>query len=205
VKFRESVLPGVYYVEPEPRRESAAGQSRLFCARSFSERGLDARVGQSTIVKTQKRGTIRGMHLLRGDARLVRCINGRIFHVVIDLREDSQAYAKWEGVVLREEDDRSIYVPPGVAHGFQSLTNDVVLLVQHAGQHAENGMCGVRYDDPRFSISWPVPDATLSPRDLSFAPFEPGQVVPLLDIPTSFAPPSRRSFTPRTYPGAEPQ
>ncbi len=199
MKFRESKLAGAFFVEPEPRRDGAAGQTRLFCARSFTERGLDARVGQSAIVRVGKRGTIRGMHLERGETKLVRCVTGKVFHVMIDLRVDSPTFTKWEGTILKEEDDRAIYMPPGIAHGYQALTNDVTLLVHLSGHYGDSGVFGVRYDDPNFAISWPIAEAAVSPRDAAFPPFDPEKLRALLSS-ASRIPPGRPSILALDYP-----
>ncbi len=189
MKFRESGISGAFFVAGDPRRDGTAGQTRLFCARSFSERGLDARVGHSSIGRVSRRGTLRGMHMERGETKLVRCLAGKIFHVLIDLRESSRTFCKWEGSILKEDDDRAVYVPPGIAFGFQALTSDVVVLTQLSGP-GDGGVFGVRWDDPTFGISWPIAEAIVSQRDASFARFEREQLAAILASTSKLPPPS---------------
>ena len=179
MKFRESGINGAFFVAGDPRRDGTTGQTRLFCARSFLEHGLDARVGHSAIGRVTRRGTLRGMHMERGETKLVRCLAGKIFHVLIDLRESSRTFGKWEGSILKEDDERAVYVPPGIAYGFQALTSDVVLLTQLSGP-GDGGVFGVRWDDPYFGISWPISEAVVSQRDAAFAPFEREQLAAML-------------------------
>lgn len=188
MKFRESGISGAFFVGADPRRDGMGGQTRLFCARSFSEHGLDARVGNSSIGRVSRRGTLRGMHMERGETKLVRCLTGKVFHVLIDLRESSRTFGKWEGSILKEDDDRAVYVPPGIAHGFQALTSDVVLLTQLSGP-GDGGVFGVRWDDPQFGISWPISEPIVSQRDASFAPFEREQLAALLASTNKLPPP----------------
>ncbi len=176
MRFRETSIKGAYVVEAEPRRDGRGSQTRAYCSRSFAERGLDARVSQCSVSRTAKRSTIRGMHLARApfeEAKLVRCLTGKIFDVILDLREDSSTFGRWEGFILREDDDRSIYVPNGVAHGFQTLSNDVVMYYQMTTAVSPECSWGVRFDDPYFGISWPLPNPIVSQRDRDFAFFRP--------------------------------
>ncbi len=168
MRFRELSIPGAFVVEGDPRRDGRGSFARAFCAREFAERGLDVRVSQCSVSRTAQKATIRGMHYQRPpheEAKLVRCLAGKVWDVILDLREGSPAFGRWEGIMLSEDADRAMYIPPGVAHGFQTMTEDVVLYYQMSAPHALEASAGVRWDDPYFGISWPIPNPVLSPRD----------------------------------------
>ena len=118
---------------------------------------------------TQRRGTLRGLHLQRAPAqehKLVRCLRGRVFDVVADLRRGSPSHGRWFGVELDEQLPLALWVPPGGAHGFQALSDDAQLLYQHSAAYAPALEGGVRYDDPTLAIRWPLPVSLVSERDL---------------------------------------
>lgn len=196
MKFRETSIKGAFVVESDPRRDGRGPQTRAYCARSFAERGLDARVAQCSVARASKRSTIRGMHVARTafeESKLVRCLTGKVFDVILDLREDSATFGRWEGFILQEEDDRAMFLPPGVAHGFQALSNDVVLYQQMSAAVPPDGTWGVRWDDPCFSISWPLQNPIVSQRDRDFALFHPTRDS---GIVTRGAPKDGRSLVP---------
>lgn len=161
-------IEGAFVIEGEPHWDARGSFARAFCAETFAARGLDARVAQTSVSRTSRRGTIRGMHLQRApheEAKLVRCLGGEVWDVLLDLREGSPTFGRWEAVVLDAARERAVYIPPGVAHGFQALTDDAILYYQMSVPHAPEAAWGVRYDDPEFGIDWPIAKAILSPKD----------------------------------------
>ena len=123
---------------------------------------------------TRLRGTLRGMHFQAApdeETKIVRCIRGAIHDVLLDLRPGSPAYLRWEAFELSAENRGSLYVPKGVAHGFQTLTDDTELLYQISAFQAPASARGVRWNEPAFGISWPVPDPILSDRDREYLDF----------------------------------
>lgn len=171
MRFRELSIPGAFVIEGDPRRDNRGSFARTFCAREFRERGLDVRVAQCNVSRTANKGTIRGMHFQRApheEAKLIRCLKGKVWDVLLDLREDSSGFGRWEAIVLHEDSDRAMYVPAGVAHGFQTMSDEVLLHYQMSLPYAPEASTGVRWDDPYFGISWPLPNATISAKDRNF-------------------------------------
>ncbi len=171
--FRETSLGGVFVVEPEPREDERGSFARVFCAREFAARGLPMPVAQSSYSFNRTRGTLRGMHLQRpphAESKLVSCIRGAAYDVALDLREGSPTFGRWAAFELVER-GAMVFLPPGVAHGFQTLEDETVLLYQISAEHSPDHSVGVRFDDPAFGIAWPLPCAVVSARDLAFAPW----------------------------------
>jgi dTDP-4-dehydrorhamnose 3,5-epimerase len=174
VKIRETGLTGLSVVEIEPRRDERGYFARVFCAREFPAAGLPDRFVQSSLSVSTRKGTVRGMHFQRApskEGKLVTCIRGRIFDVAVDLRPDSPTYCQWAGFELSEETKNLLYVPPGMAHGFQTLEDDVVVSYQMTDFHQPELSDGVRWDDPAFAIRWPLAATVVSERDRSLPDF----------------------------------
>lgn len=150
------------------------GDARGSFARWFCEEELAAVLGGSRIVQvnnsvTAEPGSVRGMHFQHAphaEKKLIRCLAGRVFDVVLDLRAGSPTFLQWRGVELAAADDRALLIPEGCAHGFQVLEEGASLLYLHTAAYAPHAEGGVRHDDPRAAIAWPLPPRNLSPRDL---------------------------------------
>lgn len=168
--FTPTALGGATIVEIE-RLEDARGHfARTFCEREFAARGLAARMVQSNTSFTRRAGTLRGMHFQaapHAEDKLVRCTRGAIWDAIIDLRPQSPTYCRWIGVELSESNGRMLVVPQGFAHGYVTLTDDVVVDYQISEFFAPEAARGVRHDDPAFGIAWPVPVRSMSERDAS--------------------------------------
>jgi len=176
MKFLQSPLPGVWVIEHDLLRDERGWFARSFDADEFRARGLALDIVQCNGSFTASRGTLRGMHYQaapHGEPKLVRCVRGAAFHVALDLRPDSPAYCGWHGVELSSANLRALYMPPGVAHGFQTLVDGCEAFYQMGRRYVPEAARGVRWDDPAFAICWPpVADGEtriLSPRDRSFA------------------------------------
>lgn len=144
--------------------------SRFFCGQELSDFGIGT-VAQINHTMTQAKGTIRGMHFQRAphdEAKFVSCLQGKIFDVAIDLRPASPTYLKWHGEILSKENARSLLIPAGFAHGFQTLSPDCELIYLHDKPHAPNAEEGLHPLDPAINVLWPLPVAQLSGRDKSF-------------------------------------
>jgi len=172
-------LPGVWLLELDVHRDERGWFARTFDAQELAAAGLQMTVVQCNASFTPRRGTLRGMHYQaapHGESKLVRCARGAAFHVALDLRRTSPAYRRWHGVELRATEPRMLYLPRGVAHGFQTLEDDCEVIYQMDQPYVPEAAHGVRWDDPAFAIGWPdVPDGcvrTLSERDRSFADWE---------------------------------
>lgn len=161
-------LTGLWVIETETRGDERGRFTRLFCSEQFAAIRPELRFVQSNLSYTSKRGTVRGMHFQRPpaqEAKLVRCLRGRVFDVTVDLRLGSPTFGRWHSVELSSDNERQIFIPEGCAHGFQALSDDVELLYQHTAAYASDYEDGVRYDDPTLAIAWPLPVTVLSERD----------------------------------------
>jgi dTDP-4-dehydrorhamnose 3,5-epimerase len=166
--FESTPLPDVWRVRSAPQADARGCFTRLYCAEAFDAVMPGLCFVQANLSLTRRRGTLRGLHLLREPAqeyKLVRCLRGRVFDVAADLRRGSGSYGRWFGLELNEREPLALLIPPGVAHGFQALSDDVQLLYQHSAAHVPALEGGVRHDDPLLSIRWPLPVTLLSERD----------------------------------------
>lgn len=175
MKITETPLGGAFTVKPDLIEDDRGFFARSFCQHEFQAAGLDPIVAQCNISFNRKRGTLRGMHYqIRPyeEAKLVRCTRGAIFDVIVDIREGSSTRFNWFGVELNAENHLALYIPAGFAHGFQTLADDSEVLYQMSEfYHAESAR-GLRWDDPRVGISWPVADPVMSPRDSAYPPLQ---------------------------------
>ncbi len=174
--FSETTLPGVYVLEVERREDARGFFARTCCRDEFMRHGLPPAFVQSSVSFNRRRGTLRGMHFQRSpraEGKLVRCTRGVMYDVVVDLRKDSRTFRRWIAIELSEDSRRSVYVPPGCAHGFQTLTDDVEVLYSMTEPYAPELADGVRWDDPAFGIHWPLQPPILSDRDATFPGFLP--------------------------------
>jgi dTDP-4-dehydrorhamnose 3,5-epimerase len=176
MKFESTAIPGVWLIELERREDSRGSFARAFCEREFSAHGLLTRFPQCNLSENQQRGTLRGMHFQnepKPEVKLVRCVRGSVYDVVLDLRRDSPAYCQWIGIELTAENGRSLYIPAGVAHGFQTL-EDNTALYYHMGEFYEPAVAaGVRWNDPAFHIDWPIAEPVLSDKDAAYPDYRP--------------------------------
>lgn len=164
---------GAAVVRTTVREDERGSFSRTWCATTFSQAGIDFSPVQANRSVTRGAGTIRGMHLQRPprpDAKLVRCTRGQIFDVVVDLRPNSPDWGAWHSVELAGDGNLMVYVPPGFAHGFQTLSDDVHIEYLMGAEYEARLYSGFRYDDPLVSIRWPLPVTCISQQDLSWAP-----------------------------------
>lgn len=169
MKFSETRIGGAFLVDLEPIEDERGFFARSWCSREFQEMGLDHRLAQCSISFNKKRGTLRGMHYQtepHAEGKLVRCTAGEIFDVIVDLRPGSPTFKDWVSVVMSAENRRMIYVPPGVAHGFQSLVDATEVFYQVSEAYRSELARSVRWNDPAFGIEWPQIEArVISERD----------------------------------------
>ncbi len=174
--FTKTELPGATIVDLERRQDPRGFFARTYCEREFAEHGLPSRMVQTNVSLTRNAGTLRGMHFQRAphaEDKLVRCMRGAIWDAIVDLRPDSPSYCKWIGVELSEENCRMLLVPKGFAHGFVTLTDDVIVTYQVSEFYTPGAESGVRWDDPAFGIRWPVTVTGSSDKDRSWPDFFP--------------------------------
>lgn len=166
--FKETGLKGAYLIEIEALEDERGFFARTFCRREFRKRGLNSAIAQCSISYNACRGTLRGMHYQEAphaEAKLVQCMRGAIYDVIIDLRPESPTCCGWYAVELSAENGRLLYLPEGFAHGFQTLTNDTAVYYQISEFYAPQSARGVRWNDPAFGINWPLPDPIISEKD----------------------------------------
>lgn len=169
--FRGTDLAGAFLVELDRREDERGYFARSFCVKEFAAHGLPTAVIQCNVSFNHLCGTVRGMHFQRAplaEAKLVRCTRGAIYDVIVDLRQESPTYCRWYGAELTEENGSALFIPEGFAHGFQTLAESSEVFYQmftgYSAEHAD----GVRWDDPAFGISWPLPVSAIAERDRTF-------------------------------------
>lgn len=172
--FRSTPIEGVVLIEGEPRHDERGSFERAFCVETFAGAGIQCAVRQTSISTNPIAGTLRGMHYNKapfGEAKLVRCVAGSIFDVVVDLRPDSLTFKAWHGVELTSTNNRSLYIPSGIAHGFLSLVGNSVVYYMMDADHQPSASAGVRWNDPTFAVEWPSNPTVISPRDDAYPDF----------------------------------
>jgi len=175
MKFIETKLEGVYQIEPERLEDERGFFARTFCREEFEAHGLNPNVAQCNISSNNKKGTLRGMHYQIApyeEVKLVSCIRGAVYDVIIDLRQDSSTYCQWFAVELSAENYKILYVPECCAHGFQTLEDNTAVFYQMSEFYHPECARGVRWDDPAFEVSWPLLEPILlANKDRSFKDF----------------------------------
>jgi dTDP-4-dehydrorhamnose 3,5-epimerase len=174
VRFVRLGIPGAFLIELEPLADERGFFARSYCEREFRDAGLADRLVQTSLSWNPKRGTLRGLHYQappREEAKLVRCTRGRIYDLILDLREASHIYRQHLAIELSADERTAVYVPPGVAHGFLTLTDDCEVHYAMSAEHDPSAARGVRWDDPAFGIVLPEPVRVISPRDAGYADF----------------------------------
>jgi dTDP-4-dehydrorhamnose 3,5-epimerase len=171
--FHETPIGGVWVIEVEPVRDERGMFARTFDADELEARGLSAGIVQCSTSYNARAATLRGLHYQadpHGEHKLVRCTAGAVYDVLVDLRADSPTHRRWHSVELSGENRRAVYIPRGVAHGFQTLVDGSEMLYMMDTRYEPSSSRGVRWDDPSFGIEWPDPqgERTISERDLSF-------------------------------------
>ncbi len=175
--FHKLKLEGAYRIDLEPREDERGFFARAWCQRELAEHGLETRVVQSNLSYNRHKGTLRGMHYQappHEEVKLVRCIRGSIFDVILDLRPDSPTYLQWVGVELTAANRQMLYVPRGFAHGFQTLEDDTEVFYHVSEFYHPEAERGVRWNDPQFAIQWPaVEKRIISPKDQNWPDYVP--------------------------------
>jgi dTDP-4-dehydrorhamnose 3,5-epimerase len=177
MRFSQTPLADTWVVELAPIADDRGWFARTFDAEEFAAHGLNPSMVQCNASFNSSRDTLRGMHYQadpHGESKLVRCVRGAIFDVAVDLRENSATLRGWHGVELSAENRRAFYIPAGLAHGFQTLTDDTEVIYQMGHHYVPEAARGVRWDDPAFGIKWPEPDGEriISEKDRSYPNFE---------------------------------
>jgi dTDP-4-dehydrorhamnose 3,5-epimerase len=174
MRFEPLPLVGAFGVHQERQDDARGWFARTFCRDAFAAHGLIGDFVQCSASFNTRRGTLRGMHFQRAphaETKLIRCTRGAVFDVLLDLRPRSATFCGWHAAELSDANGAAVYVPAGVAHGFQSLTDASEVLYQIAERYTPEASAGVRWDDPAFGIDWPIRPPILSERDAGFGDF----------------------------------
>ena len=173
--FTEAALPGVWLIEIELMSDERGHFARSFCHDAFRDHGIETEFVQSSVSFNTRIGTLRGLHFQSAPAaegKLVRCTRGAIFDVVLDLRPHSPTYLRWQSFELTAVNTAAVFVPPGLAHGFQTLADETEVFYQMTTRYTPALASGVRWNDSAFGITWPIAHPTLSARDAHYPDFQ---------------------------------
>jgi dTDP-4-dehydrorhamnose 3,5-epimerase len=173
--FKKTKLAGVVEVHLDPRSDERGFFARSWCEREFAANGLNPRLVQCNVSFNASKGTLRGMHYQADpypEAKLVRCTQGTIFDLAVDLRPDSGTFKQWFGTTLSAENRHMLYIPEGCAHGFLTLTDNAEVFYQMSEFYQPESARGVRFDDSAFQIVWPEKIERISERDRTYPDFK---------------------------------
>ncbi len=175
--FRELEIPGAFIVEPVAMEDDRGFFARVFDNDEFALHGLGTTFEQWSISVNARAGTLRGMHFQtdpHAEAKLVRCTRGALYDVLVDLRPGSPTFKRWVAGELTADNRLWLYIPEGLAHGYQTLQDDTEVFYAISETHAPEAASGVRWDDPAFAIDWPPADElVMSDKDRSWPDFRP--------------------------------
>src|SRR5881394_770513 len=168
MKFSPASLAGVWIIDPVLREDERGFLARTYCENEFAAHKLNTYWPQCNLTLTRKRGMIRGLHYQaepKPEIKLIRCAAGAVFDVLVDVRRSSPAFGRWEAFELTAQNRRLLYVPGGIAHGFQCLTDNCELFYQMSEFYVPDLARGLRWNDSQIGIRWPIDEAKLSERD----------------------------------------
>jgi dTDP-4-dehydrorhamnose 3,5-epimerase len=169
--FQKTKIPGVILVKPHLQEDERGFFTRTWCEEEFEEQGLYPVLKQCSISFNHLRGTLRGMHLQaepHGECKLIRCQTGAIYDVALDLRPHSPTYLQWEAFEISAQNRHLLYLPKGIAHGFQTLQDATEVFYQISEFYYPALAQGYRYDDPTFGIKWPIDVTSISQKDMQY-------------------------------------
>ncbi len=173
--FEPLEIPGAQRLRLSRHADERGFFARVYCNDEFSAHGLERTCVQASLSYNKKKGTVRGLHFQwppSREAKLVRCIRGSIFDVLLDLRPDSPGFLRHVALQLDDVEKDAVYIPPGIAHGFQTLSDDTEVLYQMSDVFAPELSTGVLWNDSAFGIEWPLPVSLISERDAKAEPFD---------------------------------
>ena len=177
--FTETPLRGAFVIEPEPLEDARGLFARTWCRRELEARGLETGIAQCSTSFNKKKGTLRGMHYQVtpfAETKIVRCTRGALYDVIIDLRPESPTFTRHFAIVLSAENRKMLYVPTGLAHGFQTLEDATEIFYQISEFYSPEHSRGVRWNDPIFGIAWPDDERTIVDRDRNCPDFDPARI-----------------------------
>ena len=171
MRYKETEIKGLIVIEVEPFQDHRGKFYRVYCKNELKKIEYNKELVQINQSLTNKKGTIRGMHFQyppKAETKIIKCLKGSIFDVVIDLRNKSPTFLKWHSENLTADNMKMLYLPEGFAHGFQTLEDNSELLYFHTESYSPDYESGIRYDDPKIGIKWPLEIVDISERDRGF-------------------------------------
>jgi dTDP-4-dehydrorhamnose 3,5-epimerase len=171
--FTETKLRGAFIIDLDRRTDERGFFARAFCQNEFRDHGLKPVIAQANVASNAKKGTLRGMHFQyppAAESKLVRCTRGAILDIIVDLRPESPSYLEHISVELNEDNMTALYVPERFAHGYQALRDNTDTSYQVGEFYTPNAEGGLRHDDPRLGLKWPLTVSVISPKDEAFRP-----------------------------------
>jgi dTDP-4-dehydrorhamnose 3,5-epimerase len=168
--FSPTPMAGLMLVQRKRIEDQRGFLSRFYCAEEFESAGMRKLISQINHTLTRCRGAVRGMHFQRpphAEAKVVSCLHGEVFDVAVDLRKNSPTFLAWHGEVLSAQNQRSMLIPEGFAHGFQALTDDCEIIYLHTAAYQQTAEAALNATDPRLAIAWPLEITEMSDRDRS--------------------------------------
>jgi dTDP-4-dehydrorhamnose 3,5-epimerase len=175
VLFAQTHIDGVFLIEPERRTDERGFFARMFCEKELADRGLVGSICQMNTGFSPRAGTLRGVHYQEAphtEVKIMRCLRGAVYDVVVDLRPKSPTFKRWFGTELTADNGRLLYAPEGTAHGYLTLADDTELMYMTSRPYASQAARGVRFDDPAFAINWPAAPSIVSKVDKSWPDFQ---------------------------------
>jgi len=171
MKFIETPIKSAYVLKPEPIEDHRGRFCRIFCEEELKKIGLNKKIVQMNHSITLKKGTIRGLHFQKppkSEIKIVKCVKGSVFDVIVDLRRNSSTLFQWYGTILSSYNIMQMYVPIGMAHGFQTIEDNSELIYFHTEYYSSEHERGLRYNDPEINIKWPLRVKDISEKDINF-------------------------------------
>ena len=173
MKFTEQKIKGIFLIELEPFSDERGFFARQFCRKELAEHGLDFDIKQANLSQNKYAGTLRGLHYQKDpypEIKVVSCMKGAFFDVLVDLRPDSPTYLQHIHMELSEQNHKMLYVPPMIAHGFQTLQDDTIVYYQLGEFFHPQAYDGIRWNDPKLNIPWPAcKNRIINQRDANYA------------------------------------
>jgi len=176
MKFTETPLKGAYVIELEKRGDDRGWFARFFCEREFKQHGLNYNIVQANNSTSKYKGTLRGMHYQlapKAEDKIIRCVRGALFDAIVDLRPDSPTFLKHFSIELTAENRTTLYVPKGFAHGFMTIEPDTEAFYLVTEFYSPENERGLRYNDPKVGIRWPMEPVVISDKDKNQPDFNP--------------------------------
>lgn len=172
--FKKTKFEGVFVITPEPRKDSRGFFLRTYCQNEFKDQKINFNIKQINRVVTLKKGTIRGIHMQASpyeEDKLITCIQGSVYDVIIDLRENSKTFRKYYSIILSDKNKKMLLMPKGFVHGYQTLENKTIIEYPTSQFYNPKNEIGIRWNDPYFKIKWPIKKNLVSEKDASWPDF----------------------------------